>query len=128
MPTTATAPSTVGPESFDPEALFQDEQKLKEANSFLANNDLRSAIIAFFALPAADNYVYHAVSSVTLSQVQQAVLQGDLHGLHDWFKDEDGKSVSLSHGSSLCPIWFASGFISELRDFPPCLCPSFKPA
>jgi hypothetical protein len=95
MPATATAPSTVGAESFDPDDLFQDEQKLKEANSHLANNDLRSAVIAFFALPATDDYVYHAISSVTLAQVQQAVQQGGQHGLHDWYKDVDSKSVSF---------------------------------
>jgi hypothetical protein len=31
---------------------------------------------------------------VTLAQAQQAILHGDLHGLHDWYKDGEGRPVS----------------------------------
>jgi hypothetical protein len=94
MSKTISAPFTLGSKSFDPENLFQDEEKLKAANAFLEKNDLRSAIVALFSLPENDTYVYHAVASVTLTQVQHAIIQGDQHGLHDWYKDEDGKPVS----------------------------------
>jgi hypothetical protein len=89
-----TGPFTIASKTFDPQTLFQDEAKLKAANDHLQKNDLRSAVTALFALAGNDSYVYHAVASVSLAQVQQAVLQGDHHGLHDWYKDEDGKPVS----------------------------------
>jgi predicted negative regulator of RcsB-dependent stress response len=98
MPQTSSPPFTLGSKSFDPENLFQDEEKLKAANNYLEKNDLRSAVTALFALAENDSYVYHAIASVTLAQVQQAILQGHHHGLHDWYKDGDGKAVSLICG------------------------------
>ena len=96
MPTSSSVPLTLGSKSFEPEKLFQDDERLKEAHANLDSNDLRSAILALFSLPENDTYVYHAVASVTLAQVQQAIAQGDQHGLHDWYKDEEGKAVSLT--------------------------------
>jgi len=87
-------PYTAGSRSFDPQQLLQDEEKLETANAFLGKDDLRSAITIYFSLPENDNYIYHAVASVTLAQVQQAILHGDQHGLHDWYKDGDGRPVS----------------------------------
>jgi hypothetical protein len=93
MSSVSSQPYTVGSKSFDPQQLLQDEEKLKTANTFLGKGDLHSAIIFYFSLPENDSYVYHAVASVTLAQAQQAILQGDLHGLHDWYKDEGGTPV-----------------------------------
>ena len=96
MPTSSSGPLTLGSNAFNPESLFQDEAKIKAANAHLDKDDLRSATIALFSLPKNDTYVYHAIASVTLAQVQLAVAQGDQHGLHDWYKDEEGKAVSLT--------------------------------
>jgi hypothetical protein len=94
MSSVSSQPYTIGSKSFNPQQLLQDEEKLKIANAFLGKGDLHSAIITYFSLPENDSYVYHAVASVTLAQAQQAILQGDLHGLHDWYKDGEGRPVS----------------------------------
>jgi hypothetical protein len=94
MSSMSSQPFITGSKSFDPQQLLQDEEKLKTANAFLRKDDLHSAIIIYFSLPENDSYVYHAVASVTLAQAQQAILQGDQHGLHDWYKDGDGRPVS----------------------------------
>jgi hypothetical protein len=94
MSSVSSPPYTTGSKSFNPQQLLQDEEKLKTANAFLGKDDLRSAITIYFSLPENDSYIYHAVASVTLAQVQQAILQGDQHGLHDWYKDGDGRPVS----------------------------------
>lgn len=57
------------------------------------NNDLRSAILTTFSLLQNDSYIYHAIASVTLAQVQQAIEYGGKNGLHAWYIDEDGKPV-----------------------------------
>src|SRR4051794_12072786 len=114
MSSVSSRPYTAGSKSFDPQQLLQDEEKLKTANDFLGMGDLQSAIIIYFSLPENDSYVYHAVASVTLAQAQQAILQGDKHGLHDWYQDGDGRPVS--HGFMhfvVCVI-----FNIELPTFP----------
>jgi hypothetical protein len=61
------------------------------------NNDFRSSIIATFNLPDDDSYVYHATASVTLAQVQIAIDHGAESGLHAWYLDSEGKSVTGPH-------------------------------
>ncbi|KAF2136303.1 uncharacterized protein K452DRAFT_280141 [Aplosporella prunicola CBS 121167] len=77
-------PSTIGAQSpFDPDAFLA---TWSAASSLpLQNNDLRTAIIRAFDLPPTDDYVYHAVASVTLAQVQHALGFGGKHGLHGWY-------------------------------------------
>lgn len=86
---------TQGASHFEPDALFEawskDEERLPE------NDDLRSSIISVFNLPHNDSYVYHAVASVTLTQVQEAITQGGQAGLHTWYLDDEGKAVRISH-------------------------------
>ena len=76
---------------FDPDALFEkwsrDEKTLPESSDF------RSSIISTFSLPQNDSYVYHAMASVTLSQVQTAIDHGGDSGLHAWYLDDTGESV-----------------------------------
>ena len=76
---------------FDPDALLEkwsgDEKTLPESSDF------RSSIISTFSLPHDDSYVYHAIASVTLSQVQTAIDHGGDSGLHAWYLDGTGKSV-----------------------------------
>lgn len=87
-----TAASTVGAASFNPDKFFQAwaERHIRSPES----DDLRSAIISAFGLPANDRYVYHAIASVTLSQVQEAINHGGEHGMHAWYSDESGEQVS----------------------------------
>jgi hypothetical protein len=79
--------STVGSRSFDPSLLFEDQSLLDKVHTHLNQNDLRAAIVAAFNLPEADDYIYHATASVTLAQVQNAVIAGPANGLHDWYID-----------------------------------------
>lgn len=58
------------------------------------NEDFRSSIIATFNLPKDDNYVYHAIASVTLAQVQAAIDHGAESGLHAWYLDSEGRPVT----------------------------------
>ncbi|KAI4088325.1 MAG: hypothetical protein LQ339_008722 [Xanthoria mediterranea] len=82
---------TIGSAEFDPDAFLaswaQDSPTLLPQG-----NDLQSSIIAAFNLAQSDSYVYHAVASVTLAQVQEAIQHGGEHGLHAWYPDEAGKS------------------------------------
>ena len=51
-------------------------------------------MIATFNLPEDDNYVYHAIASVTLAQVQVAIDHGAVSGLHAWYFDREGRPVT----------------------------------
>lgn len=86
---------TTGSSRFDPELFF--ERWEEESASLLPQkNDLRQSIITAFNLAQTDSYVYHAIASVTLSQVQEAVEHGGDHGLHNWYPDESGRSSEVS--------------------------------
>ncbi|KAL8831465.1 MAG: hypothetical protein Q9170_005280 [Blastenia crenularia] len=95
MPITKTlSAQTTGSARFDPDAFFESWEN--ESKSLLPqNNDLRSSIITSFNLAQSDNYVYHAVASVTLAQVQEATEHGGEHGLHAWYPDSTGKAPEL---------------------------------
>ncbi|KAL8658708.1 MAG: hypothetical protein Q9226_000822 [Calogaya cf. arnoldii] len=85
---------TTGSAHFDPDAFF--ESWAKNSTTLLPQeNNLRSSIITAFNLAHSDSYVYHAVASVTLAQVQEAIQYGGQHGLHAWYPDEAGKSSEL---------------------------------
>ena len=81
---------TTGSAQFEPDAFFA--SWAKDSNALVPQgSDLRSSIIAAFDLAQSDNYVYHAVASVTLAQVQAAIEHGGENGLHAWYPDEAGK-------------------------------------
>lgn len=90
MPPKQPQPFTEGSSSFDSDAFFSawNEECLPQ------NNDLRTCIIKSFNLPANDAYVYHAMGSATLAQVQKAIQFGGQGGLHAWYRDDEGKEVS----------------------------------
>lgn len=93
MTSQRSSPRTTGASSFDPDALFKvwgDGQKFLPEN-----NGIRSSILKTFNLAEIDSYVYHAIASVTLAQVQEAVDHGGEHGLHAWYLDGNGKPVYL---------------------------------
>ncbi|KAL8711479.1 MAG: hypothetical protein Q9220_004137 [cf. Caloplaca sp. 1 TL-2023] len=82
---------TTGSTHFSPEAFFD----AWTASLLPQNHDLRSSIITAFDLAKSDNYVYHAIASVTLAQVQEAVEHGGEHGLHAWYPEESGEASKL---------------------------------
>lgn len=49
--------------------------------------------MTLFKLPVADKYVYRAVTSVLLPQVQHAVSMGGVNGLYAWYRDLSGQPV-----------------------------------
>ena len=60
------------------------------------DDDLRASITSAFNLSNRDSYVYHAIASVTLSEVQEAIENGNENGLHAWYLDAEGKAVQFS--------------------------------
>lgn len=70
-----------------------DEEDIQKAKEYLLKNNFRKAIITAFNLDEKDDYVYHAIASVTLEQVQQVTDAGGANGLHMWYVDAEGKSV-----------------------------------
>ncbi|KAK3392952.1 hypothetical protein B0H63DRAFT_456923 [Podospora didyma] len=83
----------VGSPNFDPKAAIEDTGAHEAALQALqTDNDLETAIRTWFGfLPGEeDKYVYHAIASVKLAQVQHAVRLGAANGLHAWYFDADG--------------------------------------
>ncbi|KAL6722250.1 hypothetical protein ACLMJK_001357 [Lecanora helva] len=83
---------TDGASSFDPDTLFECWSQGHITTP--KDNDLRSSIISTFSLTPDDSYVYHAIASVTLSEVQAAIDHGAESGLHAWYVGGDGKPLS----------------------------------
>ncbi len=94
-------PCTEGASQFDPDVLFDDWGNGRKL--LPENHDLRSAIISIFSLSKNDSYVYHAIASVTLSQVQAAIGHGAGFGLHAWYLDNEGSPVKPSYTISWKP-------------------------
>ena len=82
---------TIGSNSFAPDAFF--EAWAKGDKSAPADTSLRASIIGSFGLPKDDSYIYHAIASVTLNQVQVAIDAGRRNGLLDWYLDKEGTPV-----------------------------------
>jgi hypothetical protein len=85
---------TVKSTSFDPVQLF-DTWTGRSSELLPQEDDLKSSIIKTFGLNESDDYVYHAIASVTLAQVQDAVDKepGQNGMMHAWYRDADGKQV-----------------------------------
>ena len=99
MPPGPKSPFTTGSAAFEPDTLFA---RWKSGDRPLPeNNDLRNSIIHTFNLPPNDDYIYHAIASVTLAQVQQAIGHGRDKGLHDWYRDDEGNVVGFPPSSPL---------------------------
>jgi len=90
-----TKPYTEGASSFDPDSVYSEDIKTPSSvvQQCLKVHGLWPAITYLFSLPEEDDYVYHAAASVTLEQVQRAILAGNANGLHDWYVDGEGKAV-----------------------------------
>lgn len=75
---------------FDPAVAIQDRENHERAIRVLnEKNAFDEAIRVWFGVPERDGYVYHAVASVMLSQVQRAVEAGRRFGMHDWYREDD---------------------------------------
>ncbi|CAJ2504084.1 Uu.00g114780.m01.CDS01 [Anthostomella pinea] len=75
-----------GSPSWNPDAYAADTALQARAEEQLSKDDLQSAIATSFALRRNDSYVYHAIVSVTLPQVQHVVSLGGANGLHAWYR------------------------------------------
>ena len=91
MVTPARRARTEGSSDFDPRDFF--DSWVDGSKCLPYDNDLHASIISAFDLPKDDSYVYHAIASVTLSQVQTAISHGGSFGLHAWYCDDGGKPV-----------------------------------
>ena len=85
----------VGSPSFDPDERVKDKAAQESALQDLGKDAFKDAITSWFKLPATDKYVYHAMTSVQLAEVQDVVQKGRANGLHDWYRNEDKKPVSV---------------------------------
>ncbi|KAF6825318.1 hypothetical protein CPLU01_10362 [Colletotrichum plurivorum] len=84
----------VGAPEFDPESYFNDAPRQEKAKELLAQNNLFGAINVSFGIdPQKDTYVYHAMTSVRLGQVQGIVNMGGENELHAWYRDDEGKPI-----------------------------------
>jgi hypothetical protein len=109
MPSARARPHTVGASSFDPDAFFE---KRDEA-IVPYNNHLQACIKRAFKLKPNDDYVYHAIASVTLEQVQIAINHGSANGMHAWYRDEKGEQVCPPTIHPHAPL---SYFIASLHE------------
>lgn len=75
----------VGSPSFDPTTRISDADARTQTLALLEQDDFAGAIKLYFRLPADDQYVYHAITAVTLPQVQHVVSLGGANGLHSWY-------------------------------------------
>lgn len=87
-------PHCVGNTSFIPRQLIDDTKRLERSREWLEKDDLFNASKAMFGIPVPDTYHYHAMTSVTLAEVQRIIHLGGQNGLHAWYFMEDGSLVS----------------------------------
>lgn len=95
----------VGNPAFNPDEYPQDPSRQEKVREHLRKNDLYHAIVTAFGLPERDTYTYHAMTSVTLAQVQHVVSLGGANNLHAWYRAEDGAPVSLQILLCFCPVF-----------------------
>ena len=118
----------LGSLTFVPSEAVKDEETHKQVLQRLAEtNDFATAIRTWFHLaddvnvPEADEYVYHAIASVKLSQVQRAVDVGGAKGMHGWYKLEGGDLVCVTGHSTLSLfVYFHSHISPRLFQHTPC--------
>ena len=87
-------PHCVGNPNFDPSKAFADTENYEKALRALnEDSDFDKAIRTWFGIPDEDDYVYHAVASVTLRQAQRAVEVAREKGLCLWYDGVLGEGV-----------------------------------
>lgn len=97
MATKSPPPPCVGAPSFNPNVAITDAhtEAYAQALLLLDKNDFAGAIRAYFGIAPTDTYVYHAITSVTLPQVQHVVDLGGKNGLHAWYWTTSASSPPL---------------------------------
>ena len=90
MPSVERKARTTGSAKWEPDVFFNTWEVSKLLPE---DDDLRTSIISAFNLSNRDSYVYHAIASVTLSEVQEAIKNGNENGLHAWYPDAEGNAV-----------------------------------
>jgi hypothetical protein len=93
MPAIPDRAQTEDSTSFSPDAYFEAWEKGDITAP--VDNDFHKFILTTFGLPDDDTYTYAAVAEVTLAQAQKYIEYGGQGGLHAWYKDDQGKPVSL---------------------------------
>ncbi|KAH8886742.1 hypothetical protein GQ53DRAFT_796617 [Thozetella sp. PMI_491] len=83
----------VGAPEFVPDQRIADASARDRALELLEKNDLKGAIESWFMIPSTSQYIYHAIGSVVLDQVQKAVEAGGVNGLHAWYRSETGETL-----------------------------------
>lgn len=100
------AAKTVGSATWTPDDFLKQwaqPDSTSHPRAHLDHDDLETSIKQSFALPENDSYVYHAVASVTLHQVQQAIQAGNKNGMHAWYLEDNGdqaRPLCLTRGAS----------------------------
>lgn len=94
-----------GAPSWNPTTYIADTTLHERAEALLASDNLQSAIAVSFSLPPPrrDPYVYHAIVSVTLPEVQHVVSLGRQNGLHSWYFAPTSALTSTSEPDSSKP-------------------------
>ncbi|MCJ1475753.1 hypothetical protein MMC13_004417 [Lambiella insularis] len=98
MVLTKTEPFTTGSTKFSPPTFFT---TWSTSPSLPQSNDLLTSITTAFSLPSPDTYTYHAIASVTLSQVQSAIAAGSTTGLHAWYLSPSGEPLAPPPASDI---------------------------
>ncbi|ROV93822.1 hypothetical protein VMCG_08814 [Cytospora schulzeri] len=75
----------VGSSAFDPTTRTRDTEARSNALTLLAGDHFSGAIKFWFQLAPNDTWTYHAITAVTLPQVQHIVRLGAANGLHAWY-------------------------------------------
>ena len=91
MASTGSHGSNIGSKTFSPDDFL--EKWSRGDIEAPQNNDLQRAVNQGWQLKKDDDYVYHAVASVTLAQVQHAIGFGGQHGMHAWYSDDSGSQI-----------------------------------
>lgn len=78
--------------TFDPHALLQDWTDGKY-NPEHCGKTFEQCVRVAFNIPKDDNYVYRAQGETTLAMTQKAIGGKRIHGMHNWYHDENGKPV-----------------------------------
>lgn len=94
---------------FNPEVRTDDAEGvfLRGAAEALARDDLRGAITSWFDIPAQDGYVYHALMSVRLAEVQRVVAMGAQKGPPPGYLSPIGEPVRLWALDPFFPLMLA---------------------
>ncbi|KAH9895412.1 hypothetical protein F4778DRAFT_271294 [Xylariomycetidae sp. FL2044] len=94
------APACIGAPTWDPTTYLSSPDIHARAESLLAADDFAGAIRTSFALPARDTYVYHAMVSVTLAQVQHVLSLGGANGLHAWYRADQPSATASNNNNN----------------------------